>query len=243
MGRLDGKVVIITGGARGQGAAECRLFVAEGAQVVITDVLDAEGEALATETGATFIHHDVTDEATWRAVTQRTLETHGGVTGLVNNAGIHTPEGLLATDLPTYRRVIDVNQVGAYLGMRAVAPVMAERGGGSIVNISSVAGLRGTAAGFAYAASKWAVRGMSRSAALELASVGIRVNSVHPGPIDTPMAQAAQNDPNTARLRVPLGRRGTSEEVALLVLYLLSDESSYCTGAEFVIDGGMVAGW
>ena len=242
MGRLDGKVVIITGGARGQGAAECRLFVAEGAKVVITDVLDADGEAVAAESGATFIHHDVTDEATWRAVTERTLETYGGITGLVNNAAIVASAGLLATDPATYRRVIDVNQTSVYLGMRAVAPLMAERGGGSIVNISSVAGFRGNAAAFAYAASKWAIRGMSRSAAVELAPSGIRVNSVHPGPIETPMVQNIAPNPGARQLTVPLGRRGTAEEVASLVLFLISDESSYCTGAEFVVDGGLLAG-
>ncbi len=245
VGRLNGKVVVITGGARGQGAAECRLFVAEGARVVITDVLDAEGEAVAAETGATFIHHDVTDEDTWRSVTERTLAAYGSITGLVNNAGIYIPGGLLATDPVTYRRTIDVNQVSVYLGMRAVAPLMAERGGGSIVNISSVAGFRGNPAGFAYSASKWAIRGMTRSAAVEFAPSGIRVNSVHPGPIDTPMVQnrpRPASGPQPTASEVPLGRRGTSEEVAALVLFLVSDESSYCTGAEFVIDGGMIAG-
>ncbi len=243
MGRLDGKVVIVSGGARGIGAAACRRFVAEGACVVIADVLEAEGEALATETGALFIPHDVTNEESWRGVIGQTLTAYGRVTGLVNSAGILIPGSMLTTDLESYRRVIDVNQVGVFLGMRAVAPAMAETGGGAIVNISSAAGFRGTARNFAYTASKWAVRGMSRSAALELAPLGIRVNSVHPGPIDTPMVQHLPAGVAGSLPDIPLKRRGRPEEVATLLLFLISDESSYCTGAEFVIDGGMLAGW
>ncbi|MBI2766506.1 MAG: glucose 1-dehydrogenase [Chloroflexi bacterium] len=245
MGRLDGKVIIITGGARGQGEAECKLFTAEGARVVITDVLDDEASAVAKAAGATFIHHDVSDEAGWRRVVELTVGEYGAVTGLVNNAGIYRPEGLLACDMDTYRRVTEVNQTSAYLGMRAVAGPMAASGGGSIVNVSSVAGFIGQPVNFAYTAAKWAIRGMTRSAAIELAPSGIRVNSIHPGPIDTPMVRnlrPAGSEPPGPPPRVPLGRRGTAEEVALLVLYLLSDESSYCTGSEIVIDGGMIAG-
>lgn len=245
MGRLDDKVIIITGGARGQGAAECKLFTEEGAKVVITDVIEDEGAAVAADCGAIFVPHDVSDEAGWQNVLERTLEAHGRVTGLVNNAGIHRAPGLLGTDMEIYRLVTEINQTSIYLGMHTVAPAMAESGGGSIVNLSSVAGFIGQPVGFAYTASKWAIRGMSRSAAIELAPSGIRVNSVHPGPIDTPMIRnmrPAGSPPPGPPARVPLGRRGTAEEVANLVLFLVSEESSYCTGGEFVIDGGMIAG-
>jgi 3alpha(or 20beta)-hydroxysteroid dehydrogenase len=240
MGRLDGKVVLITGGARGQGAAECRLFASEGARVVITDVRDAEGNATARAAGATYLHHDVSSEEAWQQVVDRAVALHGRIDGLVNNAGIFDRAPLLGTTMELYQRTIAINQTGVFLGLRTVAPVMVDGGGGSIVNISSTAGLGGSRIAFAYSASKWAVRGMTKSAALELAKHRIRVNSIHPGPINTEMIRDISRDPDN-NPAVPLGRDGTPEEVARLALFLISDESSYSTGSEFVIDGGMKA--
>ena len=241
--RLSGKVALITGGARGQGADEARLFRAEGAEVFITDVLDIEGQAVATEIGATFIHHDVRSETRWKEVVDAVLKAHGRIDVLVNNAGIFKSGRLLECTVEDYNRVIDVNQKGVFLGMRAVAPAMCEAKGGSIVNISSLAGLEGTQGAFAYTTSKWAVRGMSKAAAQELGRFGVRVNSVHPGFIDTDMmhqTQAAVAGKMDKALRlVPLGRTAEPMEVARLVLFLASDESSYCTNSEFVIDGGL----
>ena len=185
MDRLEGKVALITGGARGQGAEEARLFAAEGANVVLTDVLDEEGEAVAVEVGGDYLHHDVTSEDEWAAVVARTVELYGGLDVLINNAGIYVATPLIGGNLDDYRRVIDVNQVGVFLGMREAAPAMIPRGGGSIVNISSIAGLRGGGGAFGYTASKWAVRGMTKAAAVALGPHNIRVNSIHPGLIDT----------------------------------------------------------
>ena len=243
MARLTGKVALITGGARGQGADEARLFRAEGAEVFITDVLAAEGRAVAAEIGATFMTHDVSSEADWQTVVDAMLVKHGQIDVLVNNAGVFKLGRLLDTTIEDYDRIIAINQKGVFLGMRAVAPVMCESKRGSIVNISSVAGLQGTAGAFAYATSKWAVRGMSKAAAQELGRFGVRVNSVHPGFIDTDMmhqTQAAVAGKMDKALRfVPLGRTAQPLEVAQMVLFLASDESSYCTSSEFVIDGGM----
>jgi 3alpha(or 20beta)-hydroxysteroid dehydrogenase len=243
MGRLDGKVAIVTGGARGQGGAEAAVFRSEGAEVVITDVLRDEGERHASEIGATFRAHDVRSEEEWTEVVSDTLERHGRIDVLVNNAGIFQRAKLVDTDLETYRRIIDVNQIGVFLGMRAVAPVMIEQRSGSIVNISSIAGIRGAPGGFAYGASKFAVTGMTKSAAGELARHGVRVNSIHPGMIETDMMTevtggSAERHDRFARA-VPLKRPAEPEEVACLALFLASDESAYCTGSEFVIDGGM----
>ncbi len=243
MGRLDGKIALITGGARGQGAAEGALFAAEGATVVITDVLDAEGEATAAGFGGKYLHHDVTSEQRWREVVAEVVGWFGRVDVLVNNAGIYRQGGLLQVTEAEYRQVIDINQVGVFLGMQAVAKPMSEAGSGSIVNISSIAGLRG-GGGFAYVASKWAVRGMTKAAAVQLARFGVRVNSIHPGLIETPMLhQLAGFDanPDAFQARVPLGRFAEPEEVAKLALFLASDDSSYSTGAEFIVDGGMTA--
>ncbi|MDF3932869.1 glucose 1-dehydrogenase [Pseudomonas citronellolis] len=247
MKRLQDKVLLITGAARGQGAAEARLFVAEGAKVVIADVLDEDGERLADELGeaALFQHLDVTDAAQWRAVVERAQRHFGRLDGLVNNAGILRLVPLEDSSVDDYRQVIEVNQVGCWLGMKSALAALKEAGGGAIVNISSTAGMEGIAGGTAYVASKFAVRGMSKAAALELGRHNIRVNSVHPGGIDTRMArppEMADFDPSSIYSGLPIPRIGQPEEVARLVLFLVSDESSYCTGAEFIVDGGMLAG-
>ena len=244
MGRLEGKTALITGGARGQGAAEARLFAGEGANVVLTDVLDEDGERTADAIGADYLHHDVTSEAEWAAAVARAVELHGGLDVLVNNAGIYVETSLIGGDLEEYRRVIEVNQVGVFLGMREVAPVMIERGG-SIINISSVGGMRGGGGSFAYTASKWAVRGMTKSAAVRLGPHGIRVNSIHPGLIDTPMlGETRMANPDTLEQmlgQIPLGRIAQPGEVAKLALFLASDDSAYSTGSEFLVDGGLMA--
>ena len=245
MGRLDDKVALITGGARGQGEQEARLFAAEGASVVITDVLDAEAKQTAADIGAaaTFHHHDVTVEAEWTSVVDAVLAEHGQIDVLVNNAGIFQVLPLLMTTEADYRKVIDVNQIGVFLGMKAVLPHMIERQRGSVINISSVAGLIGSPGTFAYSASKWAVRGMTRSAAKEVAPFGVRVNSIHPGIIDTAMLdQLDELGVMPAVMeRIPAGRMADAVEVARLALYLASDDSAYSNGSEFIVDGGMTA--
>lgn len=248
MGRLSGKVALITGAARGQGAAEARLFASEGAKVVLTDVLDDEGEVVAKEIGsaALYRHHDVTDEASWAAAVAATREAFGRLDVLVNNAGIFRITPLEATSADAYMEIIRVNQLGVFLGLKAVAGAMRDAGGGSIVNISSIAGLRGSPGTIAYSASKWAVRGMTKCAALELAPFKIRVNSVHPGIIDTPMLQDLMITDEAARSavasRIPLHEVATAEQVSRLALWLASDESDHSTGSEFVVDGGITAG-
>jgi 3alpha(or 20beta)-hydroxysteroid dehydrogenase len=243
MARFDGKVILISGGARGQGAAEARALVKEGARVVIGDVLEDQGTALARELGnaASFVRHDVTSEADWdRAV--KLAEGMGGLHGLVNNAGIYQPKRLMDTDVDLWDRHMRVNQTGCFLGMKAVVEPMERSGGGSIVNISSGAGLRGSPQAFAYSATKWALRGMTKSAAMDLARRKIRVNSVHPGPIETDMIAWRSPEENAKRLKmVPMKRNGSADEVARLVLFLLSDESSYITGSEVAVDGGVTA--
>ena len=247
--RLVGKVALVTGAASGQGAAEARLFAAEGARVAVADIDDAGAARVAAEIGdrAIAIHLDVTDEAQWSAAVDDIVATCGALHVLVNNAGVgFTPRRLELEDPGEHRRTIDVNLNGVYLGMRAVTPVMTAQRAGSVVNISSIDGLVGVAGMTSYAASKFAVTGMTRTAALELGPRGIRVNSIHPGVIETPMVAAAPAE-TKARLKVVLDRQaiprmGTPEEVAYLALYLASDESSYCTGAQFVIDGGHLAG-
>ena len=245
MGVLDGRVAIITGGARGQGAVEGQLFVDEGATVVLTDVLDEEGERTAGEIGCEYLHHDVAQEAEWDAVVADVMDRHGRVDVLVNNAGIFQGAGLMNTSVADYDRMLAINARGVFLGMQKVGTVMAEAEAGSIINISSVAGLMGTLGSFAYSASKWAVRGMTKSAAKELGRRGVRVNSVHPGYIDTEMlAQTSvftEDDDRTRRVlrQVPLRRIAEPAEVGRVVLFLASDASSYCTGQEFTVDGGM----
>ncbi|MGE0599878.1 MAG: SDR family NAD(P)-dependent oxidoreductase [Dehalococcoidia bacterium] len=245
MGKLDGRVALITGGARGQGAAEATLFSREGATVVITDVLDVDGAVTAKGCFATYLHHDVTSEAGWDEVVGHVLAQHGKLDILVNNAGIFKTGGILNTSFTDYKRVIEVNQFGVFLGMKAVAKPMMEAGSGVIVNISSIAGMQGSPGSAAYGASKWAVRGMTKGAASELGRYGIRVNSIHPGLIDTPMLHEVPgiDAGGTDRWlrRIPLGRLAEANEVAKLALFLASDDSSYCTGAEFIVDGGMTA--
>jgi 3alpha(or 20beta)-hydroxysteroid dehydrogenase len=239
MGRLDQKVALITGGARGQGAAEAALFASEGATVYLTDVLVEEGAATASAIGGTFLEHDVTSPAQWNAVVERVVGDEGHVDVLVNNAGILFWATMTETEVDDWNRIIAVNQTGVFLGMRAVGPHMTARGSGSIVNISSIGGMRGASPCFAYGATKWAVRGMTKSAAQELGPHGVRVNSIHPGIIDTPMMADQPLDAMVAR--VPMGRYATADEVAKLALWLASDDSAYANGAEFVLDGGQTA--
>jgi 3alpha(or 20beta)-hydroxysteroid dehydrogenase len=241
---LDGQVALITGAAleRGQGACEARLLAARGANVVLTDVRSEAGREMADAIGDAASYHDldVRDAAAWDAVVAAVIERHGRIDALVNNAGVWHTGGLLDTSPEDYRRVIEINQTGVFLGMRAVAPAMKHQGAGSIVNISSAAGLRGDARIHAYVASKWAVRGMTKAAALELAPFGIRVNSVHPGLIQTPMSatEFEPGKPDPGR-HVPFGRVGQPEEVAELVAFLVASESSYISGAEVAIDGAI----
>jgi 3alpha(or 20beta)-hydroxysteroid dehydrogenase len=243
--RLDGKIALITGAARGQGEAAARAFVAEGAKVVIADILDDEGKQLAAELDAVYQHLDVGSEDDWAAAIERVTSEYGNPNVLVNNAGILHFSELGKTTLADYERVIRVNQIGAFLGMRSVVEPMTTAGGGSIVNLSSVEGLAGMPYLVAYTASKFAIRGMTKVAALELGQRNIRVNSVHPGAIDTPMVATAAGgqkvDMSFVGKKVALGRVGQPEDIAKLVLFLASDESSYCTGAEFVADGGATA--
>jgi len=242
-GRLEGKVALITGGARGQGAAEGRLFAAEGATVCLTDVLVDEGREVAGEIGGSFHEHDVADADQWSALVNAILEAHGQIDVLINNAGVFRLGGLLDTERELWDSTVAVNQTGVFLGMQTVAPSMVERRSGSIINISSIAGLQGVTIAHAYAATKWAVRGMSRSAARELAPHQVRVNSIHPGIIDTPMLRQYDDIglPSALEEQVPLGRQASADDVARLALFLASDESAYCTGSEFVIDGGVTA--
>jgi len=243
--RLQGKVALITGGARGQGAAEGRLFAAHGATVVLADVLDDEGRATAAAIGpaASYVHLDVRDEAGWASVVDGIVRAHGRLDVLVNNAGIFPAGGLLDTTLADYERVVAINQTGTFLGMQAAARAMIPNRRGAIVNISSIAGLQGSPMFIGYVTTKWAVRGMTRSAAKGLAKHGIRVNSVHPGIIDTPMLETldAAGAREATRARIPFGREASADEVANVVLFLASDEASYVTGSEYVVDGAMTA--
>lgn len=220
------------------GAAHARLLVAEGASVVIGDVLDAEGKELADDLGsaARFVHLDVTEPDQWNAAVAMGVNEFGSLDVLVNNAGIVNGNSLRRFELEQWRQILDVNLTGTFLGMQAVVDPMIAAGGGSIVNVSSIEGLRGAPWAHGYVASKWGVRGLAKSAALELAQHKIRVNSLHPGLIRTPMTAAIPDDLVT----IPLGRPAQPEEVATFVLFLASDESSYATGTEFVVDGGLV---
>jgi 3alpha(or 20beta)-hydroxysteroid dehydrogenase len=247
--RLANKTAIITGAARGMGAATARLFVAEGARVVIADVLDTEGAALAAELGAAavFRHHDVADENSWEQLLAETLTRFGGIDILINNAGVLLMRGLMDISKLEFERVLGINLVGTFLGIKAVAPALIERGGGAIVNISSIDGMKGSNATAAYSASKWGVRGLTKVAAMELGPRGVRVNSIHPGGIATPMTTRPEPQAQAATAKffkttVPLGRIGAAEEVARVTLFLASDDASYVCGAEIVVDGGMIIG-
>lgn len=239
MDRLKDKVIIVTGGSNGMGASHAKLFVEEGAKVVITDINENDGQNLADKLGenAIFIKHDVTQTADWEHVIKETKHTFNQIDGLVNNAGI-TGENINLEKLTDeeYHKVIAINQFSVYKGMQSVIPSLKANGKGSIVNISSTSGIIGTPKALPYTASKFAVRGMTKSAALELAEDNIRVNSVHPGGIKTKIKLFEGVADNT-----PLGRVADAGEVSYLVLYLLSDESSFTTGAEHVIDGGLTA--
>ncbi|HXH56054.1 glucose 1-dehydrogenase [Iamia sp.] len=246
MGRLDGKVAIITGAARGQGEAEARLFAAEGAKVVVADVLADEARDVAEAIGdaARAVALDVTDEDAWTRVVAETTDTWGPITTLVNNAGILDFNAIDRYDTERFRTVLDVNVMGAFLGIKSVTRSMAASGNGSIVNISSNGGMEGLPFLSAYSTSKWALRGLSRSAAIELGRRGIRVNTVHPGGIDTPMTRFEGNDASSATFyqKLPIKRVGTVDDVAPVVLFLASDEAGYVTGSEYVVDGGHLAG-
>ena len=246
MGRMTGKHAIVTGGAQGQGAAIARAFVSEGATVVIADVATEPGEVLAAELGdaAVFQQHDVTSEESWASVVKVANEAFGPVNVLVNNAGILRFGDIGTMPVEEYEQIWRVNTFGGYLGVRAVIPTMTENGGGSIVNASSIEGLGGMAFLSAYTSSKFAVRGFTKAAALELGPQGIRVNSVHPGMIDTGMTRDLGVDDEAMKFgakRVALKRVGYPEDIAPLYVYLASDESSFVTGAEFAIDGGATA--
>ncbi len=243
MNRLEGKVAIITGAAQGMGASHARKFVEEGAKVVITDLNKEKGEALSAELGenALFVSQNVTNAEDWAKVVEEAEKAFGKVDVLVNNAGITMAKSILQMTEEEYRRIVDINQLSVFLGMKTVVPAMQKAGGGSIVNISSMNGLVAGAIG--YTDTKFAVRGMTKAAAIECANYGIRVNSVHPGVIATPMV--VQEDTKAAveafAKHIPLKRVAEPEEVSNLVVFLASDESSYSTGSEFVIDGGMTA--
>lgn len=243
MERLSGKVAIITGGARGMGASHVRRFVEEGAKVVFTDINEEVGEKLASELGdnTLFVKHDVTDEAGWQEVIEKAEAAFGPVNVLVNNAGISMSKSIFDMSVEDYKKIIDINQVSVFLGIKAVLPSMQKAEGGSIVNISSMNGIVGGAVG--YTDSKFAVRGMTKAAALQVGHLGIRVNSVHPGVIETPMVtegDAVEQIKEFAK-QIPMRRMAQSEEVTNMVLFLASSESSYSTGSEFIIDGGLTA--
>ena len=250
MARLEGKVALISGGARGQGAVEARMFAEEGASVVIGDILDEQGrqtEAELQELGynVTFVHLDVTSESDWEAAVQAAIGTYGKLDILLNNAGILIRKNIEETTEEDWDRIFSINAKGVFLGTKAAIPAMRENGGGSIINISSTAGLVGSPNGSAsYTATKGAVRLFTKSTAIQHAREGIRCNSIHPGPIETDMIADTLNDPANLALRMqrlPLGRVGKPSEIAYEAIYLASDESSFVTGSELVIDGGTTA--
>lgn len=240
MGRFDNTVALISGGARGMGASHTKALIGEGARVVIGDILDDEGKLLADELGeyCTFVHLDVTDDNQWKGAVETAERVYGPVNLLVNNAGIvaYGPCDVMTPE--EFRRVIDINLTGTFLGMHNAVPSMRRSGGGAIINISSTAGMMGYAGISAYAASKWGVRGMTKSAAMELGKDGIRVVSVHPGPIRTPMTQDLGDELTATQ---PIARFGEPEEVTKMVLFLAAD-ATYSTGSEFVVDGGALLG-
>jgi 3alpha(or 20beta)-hydroxysteroid dehydrogenase len=250
VGKLDGKVALVTGGARGMGKSHVRHLVAEGARVAFGDVLDDAGTAVAGKLDgdvAFYQHHDVTSESDWTAIVASTVDRYGRLDVLVNNAGVLQHSKIADTSVADFRRVLDVNVIGTWLGIKAVIEPMSAAGGGSIVNISSIEGFAGAAGLSAYSASKFAVRGITKAAAQELGHAGIRVNSIHPGGIMTPMAmQAASSFSDLDGVgfvaKMPIPRFGEPVEISRLVAFLASDESSYCTGSEFIADGGILSG-
>jgi 3alpha(or 20beta)-hydroxysteroid dehydrogenase len=250
MGRLDGKVALITGGARGMGKSHVRRFVDEGATVVFGDVLDEEGAKLAADTdNAGYVHLDVTEPADWENAVQTTLNAHGALHVLVNNAGIMRHKTIENMSLDECRRIIEVNLIGQWLGIKSVTPAMRDSGGGSIINVSSTEGFNGASGMSAYSASKFGIRGLTKSASRELGQYGIRVNSIHPGGIITAMSMQQDVVEATADRAqaivdgIPLQRLGKAREVSGLVAFLASDDSSYCTGSEVLVDGGFTTGF
>lgn len=245
MARLENKVAIVTGAAMGQGAEIARRFVAEGAKVVIADVAEEQGQALAQELGdaAHFMRHDVSDPESWTTLVDATNERFGPVNVLANNAGILRFGDIERMPADEVELLWRVNQLGTFLGMQAVSRTMRKNGGGSIINASSVEGLAGMPSCTAYAATKWAIRGMTKCAAMELGPKGIRVNSVHPGMIDTPMTRVHGGDAamEYGATKVPLRRVGTPDDIAPVYVFLASDEASYLNGAEIAVDGGVTA--
>jgi 3alpha(or 20beta)-hydroxysteroid dehydrogenase len=246
LGRLQDKVILVSGAARGQGAAEAKLFAEEGARLVIGDILDDAGRDVAESLGSNvrYVHLDVTRAEDWAAATESALGEFGRIDCLVNNAGIHESKSLSESTQEDFERMLSINLTGAFLGIKAVMGPMQDAGGGSIVNISSISGFGATYGQAAYSSSKFGLRGLTKAAAIELGPHGIRVNSVHPGVIDTPMnlAPDVQNvDFDRIVGRLPLPRKGTSEDIARLVLFLCSDDSAYSTGSEFTADGGFTA--
>lgn len=242
---LSGKVAIITGAARGMGAATARRFAAEGASVMIADLLPDEGKAIAAEIGdnARYVHHDVSDERSWQSLIDTTVTEFGGVDALINNAGIWRTSPLTEQTVEQFDQILAVNLRGVFLGMKAVTMPMLSRRGGAIVNTSSTAGLVGLPNMVAYGASKWGVRGITKTAALELGPYGIRVNSIHPGLVDTPMTAGHGEQMGEGQApSIPLQRVGQPADIASLHLFLVSDESRWITGAEIYIDGGLMAG-
>jgi len=253
MNRLDGDVALVSGGARGLGRAIVESFVREGARVVIADLRHEQAQSVAADLGpsARAIRLDVTDEGSWLDAVAVAEKEFGSITVLVNNAGLAEGAPIAETTLESYRRVTEVNQTGVFLGMKSLIPAMKRAGRGSIINISSIDGLVGSPRIISYIASKWAVRGMTKAVAMEMGPFGIRVNSIHPGHVVTELGLPDGVDPSmisemveghTAR-HAPMQRTGTPQEIAAMAVFLASDESSYCTGSEFVVDGGFTAGY
>ncbi len=246
MGRFDNRAVIVTGGSRGMGASHARGFVAEGANVVIADVLEQEGRTLADELGdhAIFSRLDVTSDRDWAATVAAAEDSFGPVSVLVNNAGIVRFGPIAETEPAVWRQVIDINLTGTYLGIRAIVPSMRKAGGGAIVNISSAGGMMAYPNNAAYVASKWGARGLTKTAALELGRDNIRVNSVHPGPVRTPMTAGPDAAAAVAAevRRLAIARVAEPDEITRLVLFVASDEASFSTGSEFIVDGGVLLG-